>query len=657
MNMQRILLSVLTMILMVTLAGCGGGGGGGGGTAGGTSGFKMGGGIQGSPLSLASIVSTIAGSAASTDGTGTAARFSTPNDVVTDGTNLYVADTGNSTIRKVVIATGAVSTLAGTAGVTGSADGTGATARFNNPFGLAISSDKTTLYLSDSGNNTIRKIAISTGAVTTFAGTAGVLGSSNGIGASASFSSPTGIATDGTNLYVADSFNNKVRQIVIASSAVSTLAGSGDANFADGNGTAASFNFPNGITTDGTNLYLTDNGNSAIRQIVIATGVVSTLVEPVTGSFISPSGIATDGTSLYVTDNVSNVVRKVVIASQAVSPLAGDATGGSPGSIDAAGGAARFNAPGGITVDGTNLFVADIENGTIRKIDIQTGAVTTLAGTPGSADGTGPAAGFKSPHDICTDGANIYVADAGSSTIREIVIASGAVSTLAGTADVTGSINGSGASARFSFPSGITTDGTALYVADTGNNTIRRIVIATGAVTTLAGTAGVTGSADGTGTNAGFNSPGGITTDGTNLFVSDTGNNAIRKIVIASGVVSTLAGNAAGLSSPNGITTDGTNIYVADAGNNAIRKIAIATGAVATFAVTGGSFDFPTGITTDGTSLYLADSGNKAVRKVVIATGAVSTLSTGFSNPGGITTDGTNLFVADANDNVIVKIR
>lgn len=656
MRLQNVLKGLLAPLILVTFAGCGGGGGGGG--AGGTPGVQMGGSVQGKPLALANVVSTQAGAAASTDGVGLAARFSVPSGVVSDGTNLYVVDSGNSIIRKIVITTGATSTLAGKAGVTGSANGTGTAARFNNPSSIAINSGKTTLYVSDAGNNTIRSIDIASGGVTTLAGTSGTAGFANGIGTAALFSAPAGLATDGTNLYVADSLNNVVRRIVIATGAVTTFAGSGTPGFGDGVGTAASFDSPNGVATDGTNLYVSDNGNRAIRQIVLTSGVVSTLVESTSNYFMSPAGIATDGTNLFVADTVLNVVKKVVIGSQTViTTMAGDGASGVPGAVDALGGAARFDAPAGVALSGADLYVTDSGSNVIRKVVISTAAVTTVAGTPSSADGTGTAAAFKSPYDVCTDGANLYVADAGSNTIRKISIATGLVTTLSGTADVSGTADATGANARFDSPGSITTDGTALYVADTGNNTIRKVVIATGAVTTLAGAAGTAGAADGSGAGATFNSPSGITTDGTNLYVSDTGNNSIRKVVIATGAVTTLVSGSAGLNSPYGLTTDGTNLYVADAGSNLIRKIVIATGAMSTLTVSGGTFSFPTGITTDGTSLYIADSGNKSVRKVVIATGAVTTVSPDFADPSGITTDGASLYVADAQAGIIAKIR
>jgi len=318
--------------------------------------------------------------------------------------------------------------------------------------------------------------------VTTLAGT-GSTGSSNGTGTSASFNSPIGITTDGTNLYVADQENHLIRKIVISTGAVTTVAGTGSSGSANGTGTSASFNSPYGITTDGTNLYVADLYNYLIRKIVISTGVVTTVAG--TGSFGSANGTGTS---------------------------------------------ASFSYPNGITIDGTNLYVADFSNHLIRKIVISTGAVTTLAGTgsSGSANGTGTSASFYYPFGIITDGTNLYVADRSNHLIRKIVISTGAVTTVAGTGS-SGSANGTGTSASFNLPEGITTDGTNLYVSDTSNNLIRKIVISTGAVTTVAGT-GSSGSANGTGTSASFSYPSGITTDGTNLYVADQVNHLIRKI-------------------------------------------------------------------------------------------------------------------------------
>ena len=202
-------------------------------------------------------------------------------------------------------------------------------------------------------------------------------------------------------------------------------------------------------------------------------------------------------------DQSNHLIRKIVISSGAVTTLAGS---GNSGFLDSTTGTlAKFNKPSGITTDGTNLYVADIENHKIRKIVISTGVVTTFAGSGGqdAANGTGTAASFRYPSDITTDGTNLYVSDTNNHIIRKIVISTGVVTTLAGSAGSIGSTNGTGTAARFESPYGITTDGTHLYLADAGNRKIRKIVISTGAVTTLAGT-GSAASSDGTGTSSKF---------------------------------------------------------------------------------------------------------------------------------------------------------
>lgn len=319
---------------------------------------------------------------------------------------------------------------------------------------------------------------------------------------------------------------------------VSTFAGSSTGSI-DGNGTAAKFNLPYGITTDGTNLYVADYINNTIRKVVIATGAVTTIAGAagssgstdgtgISARFSNLHAITTDGINLYVTD--TGTIRKINIASVVVTTLAGSPTGS--GRVDGTGTSARF-ASGlyGITTDGTNLFVVENSSFTIRKIVIASGVVTTLAGTVGSGghlDGIGTSAKFIFPNGITTDGTNLFVSD--QETIRKVVIATGAVTTLAGSAGSMGAIDGIGSAARFRGLSGITMDGTNLYVADSGNCTIRKVVIATGSVSTLAGTPLVLGALDGIGPAASFNDPYGVTTDGTSIFATDIVNTRIRRI-------------------------------------------------------------------------------------------------------------------------------
>ncbi|MBN2158218.1 MAG: hypothetical protein JW807_02395 [Spirochaetes bacterium] len=599
-------------------------------------------------------VTTFAGLAensGSSDGIGSDARFKTPSGIATDGVNLFVADTGNHTIRRIAIATGEVTTLAGMALHASSADGTGAEARFNTPHGITVNDGN--LYVADMYNHTIRKIVIATGEVTTLAGQAGTSGYGDGIGTAAKFNTPVGITTNGVYLYVTDSMNYVIRMIDIATARVYSMAGYyNEPGTTDGTGATARFNVTRGITCDGVNLYVAEYNAHSIRKIEIASSSVTTIAGIPTawgytdgiGSaarFNCPWGIATDGANLYVAEYFSHKIRKIEIATSSVTSLAGMAS--EHGSTDDTGTAARFYHPSGITSDGSNLYVADTENQTIRKIVAATSEVTTfagLAGNGGYTDGIGSAARFTNPHGITTDGTNLYVTDYQNSTIRKIVIATREVSTLAGLARECGSADGTGSEARFYTPCGITTTGGNLYVTDVYMHTIRKIVIASGEVSTLAGLAGTYGSADGTGSAARFRSPIGITTDGANLYVADSSNYTIRKIVIATGEVTTLAGSAsisgyfngigsaARFSTPTGITTDGVYLFVTELINATVRKIVIATGEVTTLAGNPGifgskdgygseaSFSLSYDIFHDGTRLYVADSNNNCIRVI-----------------------------------------
>jgi sugar lactone lactonase YvrE len=623
------------------------------------------------------------------DATGTAARFNAPTGVARDASgNLYVADTGNHTIRKIA-ANGSVTTLAGAVGIPGSANGSGAAARFHGPQGIAV--DRLgNLYVTDSINSTIRKITAN-GAVTTLAGTVGMIGAVDGVGAAARFANPGGIAIDGAgNLYVADTDNATIRKIT-PNGAVSTLAGRPSARGSiDGDTASATFSAPRGIAVDAAgNVYVVDAAfyqtmskgpfvvSSAIRRIT-PQGLVTTVAgKPgvddygmVIGSadgsgtearFRFPEGIAVDANgNLYVADKDNETIRKIT-PDGAVTTLAGAA--GAFGSTDGSGALARFGAPHGITVDATGtLYVAEAGNHAIRTVS-PGGMVDTLAGAapqPGSTDGSGGAALFNHPQGVAADaGRNLYVADTYNHTIRKIT-ANGTVTTLAGTAGVPGSADGTGAAARFNSPQGVTIDAAGnLYVADTANATVRKITPA-GAVTTLAGAAGQSGAADGVGPNARFRTPRGIAVDGAgNVYVADSAGATIRRITPA-GAVTTLAGTDqiygyadgtganARFNGLQDITIDAAgNLYVV-VFPHTVRKITPA-GVVTTLADTAGTpgpagvsgpvpfFSNPQGIAADDSgNLYVADTGNNAIYKVN-PTGVVTVVMDGASvNQGGL---------------------
>jgi uncharacterized delta-60 repeat protein len=305
--------------------------------------------------------------------------------------------------------------------------------------------------------------------------------------------------------------------------------------------------------------------------------------------FYNPSGVAADVYgNVYVADKNNHTIRKITPAGVVIT-IAGK--GGVSGSIDGAGIDARFNLPIGIAVDvAGNIYVADSGNHIIREIS-PSGTnwdVTTLAGSsgnPGSTDGNGTDAQFNNPHGVAVDTSNnVYVADYDNFTIRQIK-PSGDVTTIAGLAGNSGSVDAFGASARFRSLYGVTVDASNnVFVADLGNHTIRKLSLS-GLVTTIAGLASTSGSADGVGNVARFNQPSSVATDNFgNVFVTDNNNFTIRKIS-PNGTVVTIAGLAgsylaqngtgstARFKNPFGLTIDGLgNIYVADTGNDQIQK-------------------------------------------------------------------------------------
>jgi sugar lactone lactonase YvrE len=326
-------------------------------------------------------VSTLAGSgmAGFTNGTGGSATFNHPSAVAFDNQgNVYVADSDNNCIRKIT-ASGVVSTLAGT-GVAGQTDGPGATAQFNWPQGIAVDAQGT-VYVADTNNGRIRTITPA-GVVSTWAGAAG-FGLQDGPVATARFLSPQGLALDqqGT-LYIADTYNNRIRKIT-PQGVVSTVAGSGPSaifppeNFADGPGSAAKFYFPGGVAADSQgNLYVADGANHRIRKITAA-GIVSTVAGGVDGyadgsvaqaQFHYPEGVAVDASGvLYIADFGNDCLRRIGTDGQ-VSTFAG--SGGNFGFADGPVATAKFFTPNSIVVSpqATELYVADLDNQRIRKI-------------------------------------------------------------------------------------------------------------------------------------------------------------------------------------------------------------------------------------------------------------------------------------------------
>jgi sugar lactone lactonase YvrE len=616
------------------------------------------------------------------DGTAAAARFKSSGAIAVDSSgNLYVADTGNHTIR--VISSGEVTTLAGVAETAGSTEGHGAQALFNGPNGIYVNSSGT-VYVADTGNHTIRKI--SSGYASTFAGSPGSFGWVDNNGMLARFKSPQGITGDPAgNLYVADTLNHSIRKIT-PSGEVTTLAGTGSPGNVNDIGWFASFSNPTGIVYDPVSgcLFVADTGNRVIRRITLPDPVVTTFagtmgaaghaegavgigrmwapraisvtssgsfyvadssdstIRSITsggtlgtlagltfypgpddgvgsnGRFSFPTGIAVHSTTAYVADTGNHTIRKISLGDAGVSTFAGLAS--APGFVNATGGDARFNSPTGLAFypgPGGFAYVSDTGNHAIRRVGLD-GVVTTLAGgVYGFQDGNGTAAKFRGPHGLALDFStlSVYVADTENHCIR-LVTASGDVSIFAGEGFLPGMVNGDRlVNAKFNLPQAVALNfpGTALYVADSGNRRVRRIDLGTGVVTTLAGS-GAWGTADGNGAAASFGQLTGIVVDTSeNVYVAESQTGTIRKIE-PDGDVTTLAGSLSCCAPVDG------------------------TGTAARFGYPG-----PTSIAGGiSDSAFIADPQGQLIRTIVLSSGVVGTAGGRASVTG--TSDGTGLF-------------
>lgn len=481
-------------------------------------------------ITPAGVISTLAGNYAShgfSDGTGTAATFFNPKGIAVDSSgNIYVADTNNQALRKITPA-GVVTTVASSLGSISNVviDGSG------------------NIYVSDHGEGTIRKLTLPGPSISLLV-SSGILRTPPRYNSAwQTTNKPYGMAVDSNGtLYVSDTWNNQVVSVNTSNGSRSVLAGSPSYGSTDGQGIAAKFKLPSGVAEDSSgNLFVADTGNCLIRKIT-PSGSTSTFAGSTTcgssdglgsnAAFTSLSGIAIDSSNnIYVAD--LNSVRKITPAGL-VSTLAGSSTSGS---ADGTGGSATFNRIKGIVVDRNgNVFVTDTGNFMIRKIT-PAGVVTTIAGstTFGIADGVGTSAQFMLPFGITIDSSgNLFVSEFTEDLIRKITPA-GVVTTFAGGAISTSQnlINGTGSAAKFAVPAGLSIDSADnIYVADTYNNSIRKIS-PSGEVSKLAGDwYNNIGNLDSTGYEASFFNPNFVTVgSGGVIYVSDTWNDLIRKII------------------------------------------------------------------------------------------------------------------------------
>jgi sugar lactone lactonase YvrE len=519
------------------------------------------------------IISTIAGTGtAGSSGSGTAATSSElnfPVGLALDRTgNIYIADLNNNRIRRVAADTGFISTAAGNGTPGYSGDGGPAVdASLNGPESLATDAVGN-VYISDFNNHVIRLLTVSTGTITTVVGngTSGFSGD-GGQAMTAQIAGAAGLLMDSSsNLYIADNANNRIRTVTAmpptgcnVSGAICTVIGNGSAG-SSGDGSLAT-NAANGMPGDlaadpANNIYVADRGLQIIRQIA-PSGIISTVVGNGTACASSTSSCGDGGSAFN----------------------------------------AQLNTPTAVAFDTTgNMYIADTLNQKIRKVSASTSIVTTIAGTGvagfGGDGGLATAAQLHNPEAVRVDGAgNVYFSDSRNERIRKIDIFTGIISTIAGNGSAGFSGDGGPATnAQLNGPFGMALDSFGnIYIADDLNQRVRRVDANTGIISTVAGNGSQGYSGDGgPAVNATMNGPESVATDAAgNVYISDFSNHVIRLLTINTGIITTIAGNGTGgftgdggqavsaeMIGAAGIFTDSdSNLYLSDIANNRVRKV------------------------------------------------------------------------------------
>ena len=576
-----------------------------------------------------------------------AARLNAPTALAFDASqNLYIADSYNNRIRRVDAVSGAVTTVAGTGADVSTGDGGPAIeAGLYYPTSLRID-DRGDVLIAENGGDRIRMIDGATGIIRTIAGTDGGIGYSGdgGPAADARLAGPSDLAfAPNGDLYIADTLNDRIRRISMTSGRIDTVAGN-DVHGYGGDGglaTSASLDFPSGVGFDPFgNLLIADSGNARVRRVDGASGVITTIVGtgehrpdsregiPGTSSTLSsPSSLVSDAHGdVFIADGA--LIRRFDSATGTVSTAAGvvlnagfENEPGQPVGIAAASGPLNVETADGrlLSVDpqrGTaavifagaetygqiavgadgNLLVCESNNGEVLRVDRRTGKSTSLAGTGvvGFSGDGGPAkdAELSFAYSVTVDlDGNVIIADSGNYRIRLVDHRTGAIHTIAGTGDDGfGGNGGLAADAQFGSVHGVlaSRDG-HLLIADTVNNQVRRIELATGRIDAFAGDGSQSLSGDGQpGISVGVANPTSVAEDGEgNVYIAETGRHRVRRVDARTGLISTIVGDgtngyggdggpaaSAHLNSPGQLAIDAEgDIFIADVDNFAVRVI------------------------------------------------------------------------------------
>jgi sugar lactone lactonase YvrE len=606
-------------------------------------------------------------------GPATQAGLRYPISVAVDAqANVYVADLGGNAVRKITVATGIITTVAGNGSPNFSGEGGPATQAGVRPDAIAFDPHGN-LYIADQRNRVIRRVDAVTGIITTIAGIPGVGGYSGdgGLATAAHIGQPGGLVFDAAgNLFFAQIVQCTVRRIDAVTGVITRYAGNITCGYGGDGGPAlnavlqfATLDVRPQLAFDGSgNLLITDQGNHRVRSVNTATGVISTIAGngtpgysgdggPATSAQLNfPSGILVNNINqIFVADSLNSRVRRID-TNQTITTFCGNGSIGDGGPATSA----IISPLNGVTRDTQgNLYIGDSTSNLIRKVNTA-GTISTIAGIPflpGPGGDGGPAtqANLGFPSGLVFDShGNMFIADAGNAEVRQIS-PQGTISTYAGNAanPGNGGDGGPATQAQLLGPLGLGLDAfDNLYIADGNNTNVRRVDAVTHIITTVAGT-GVPGCSGngGPATAANLSFPSNVKVDSLgNLFIADFGCALVWRVDHTTGIITIFAGNgnlplsgdggpatAAGIGNVWGLGFDGAgNLFLTDDFNQAIRRIDAITGTISTVAGNNGcgssgiggpalqaSFCAPADLFIDsGQNLFFADSFTRRIYEI-----------------------------------------